>query len=529
MNITRLGVLKNKPFKIFTNKRKIIAYRNMIDKKQLSRLRLSIAKCIRYEKELLSKNHAREPELNFIHQFKSSEDIRSILMEQAITISFMKSTHFESKIKFHIPPKWWKFFESSGIQVNKLACVVLWTKFLLKRLFFEYLKLFKSIKIYLSTVSIPLEKNSSLTLYCNKINFQISDKEILFNFSYWLKRHTKNLGINKHYFLIQDKKNVYEDKNNISLTEHVIFSASPSAIVKTFYNVFKQSKFKAKFLLQFMAHPSSFFMYLSLDYHKIEFIKYIFVPSSGSWVKPLWLSQAENYGVKVIYVNLSADLVPWQKNQPLYFNWYHLSAWKNIWSTCNVQNNRFKEFCPRFVNVNYKIMGVPDWLDIDSEIEADKDFISIFDIEPHLLNFGQTALNDLHYADISNTIKFLTDLAEVSSNLGMTCIHKPKRAIGTRRYQEYSDSIDNLQNRYKGFISVNESIAPRRLINFSKCVVSMPFTSTAFIAEQSGVINCFYDPSGLIDLTDEASQGILIINNKEKLFSWLSSCRQANN
>lgn len=525
MNITRLGVLKNRLFNIFTNKSKIIAYRNIIDKKQLVRLRLSIAKCIRYEKELLSKNHAREPELSFIHQFKSSEEIRSILMVQAITVSFMKSTHFDNKIKFHIPPKWWKFFESSGIQVNKLACLVLWTKFLLKRLFFEYLKLFKSIKIYLSNFSISLEKNSSLTLYCNKINFQISDRTTLFNFSYWLKRHTKNLGINKHYFLIEGKKNAYEDRNNISFTEHVIFSNSTSAILKAFCNLFKFSKFKIKFLLQFIANPSSFFKYLSLDYRKIEFIKYIFVPSSGSWVKPLWLSQAENYGAKIIYVNLSADLVPWQKNQPLCFNWYHLSAWKNIWSTCKVQNDQFIEFSPRFLNVNCKIVGVPDWLDIDAEIEADKDFISIFDIEPHQLNFGQTAVNDFHYADISNTIKFLTDLAEVSSNLGMTCIHKPKRAIGTRRYQAYSDSIDTLQNRYKGFISVNEGIAPRRLVKLSKCVVSMPFTSTAFIAEQSGVINCFYDPSGLIDLTDEASQGILIINNKEKLFSWLSSCR----
>ena len=528
INIAGLEVFKNKLFNIFTNETKILAYRNIIDKNQLSKLRVSIAKCIRYEKNRLSKNHTREPELFFIDQFKSSEEIRNILMIQAITISFMKCTYLDNGIKFYIPPKWWKFFESSGIKVNKLACLILWVKFLLNQSLIEYLKLFRSIKIYLNTVSISLENNSSLTLYCNKENFQVSDNQILFNFSNWLKLYTKNLGIAKHYFLIQDRKNISYDKNHISLTEHVIFSNSISGMLKAFYNLFKQSKFKIEFLLQFIANPNSFFKCLSLDHRKMEFIKYIFVPSSGSWVKPLWLSQAENYGIKVIYVNLSADLVPWQRNQPSYFNWYHLSAWKNIWSTCKFQNDQFIEFSPRFIDVNCKIVGVPDWLDTDAEIEADKGFISIFDIEPHQLNFGQTSLNDFHYADISNVIKFLTDLAEVSSRLGMTCIHKPKRAIGTRRYQAYSDSIDALQNRYERFKSVNDDIAPRRLVMLSKCVVSMPFTSTAFIAEQSGLVNCFYDPSGLIDLTDEASQGILIINNKEKLYSWLSSFKEAN-
>jgi polysaccharide biosynthesis PFTS motif protein len=441
----------------------------------------------------------------------------------------MKSTHFESNIKFYIPPKWWKFFESSDIQVNRLACLFLWAKFSFKQVFFEYLKLCRSIKIYLNSIDIPLENNSSLTLHCNEENFQVRANKDLFNFGNWLKSQTKNLGINKHYFLIPSNNNESFDKNYISLSEHAIFSNTILGISMACFNLFRLSKFKMTFLLRFMANPNSFFKYLSLDNRKIKFIKYIFVPSSGSWVKPLWLSQAENYGVKVVYVNLSADLVPWQKNQPPYFNWYHLSAWKNIWSTCKVQNDQFIQFSPRFIVADHKIVGVPDWLDLDEDLELEKEFISIFDIEPHQLNFGQTSLNDFHYADISNTIKFLTDLAEVSSKLGITCIHKPKRAIGRRRYQDYSDSIHFLQNQHEGFRTVNESIAPRRLVNLSKCVISMPFTSTAFIAEQLGVVNCFYDPSGLIDLTDEAGQGILIINNKEHLCSWLSSLIQADN
>ena len=521
ISMTQLVNLRNKSLGIFTNHNKILTYKELVSSNQLTKLRESISDCILYEKDLMCKNQTIEPGTNFVKHFKSTEHVRNILMRQAITIAFMKHLHFNKRMKFHISPRWWKFFENAGISINKPLSLFLWIIYFVKKIFVEYIKLFRSLNNYIGFVDINIEENSTLSLYCTRDNFRSEKNTILLNFDHWLKLNTKDKGLSKYYYLQEGKKRNSKHVVHNELTSGMIFSESVLGIFKSFYNLLKQTNFSLTLLLQIIIFPNSFFEFFSLDHQKFQRIRYIFAPSSGSWVKPLWLYQAENFGAKVIYVNLSADLVPWQDRQPSHFNWYHLSAWKNVWSACELQSRQLEESNLDYIDTNCKIVGVPDWVDTNTKIVTSEDFVSIFDIEPHLLNFGQTSLNDFGYSNIEHTLKFLTDLAEVSSSLGLICLHKSKRSIGSRRYQEYSETIKMLEKRYPGFKSVDENIAPRRLISRSKFAVSMPFTSTAFIAEQAAVKSCFYDPSELISIDDVSSHGIPIITSKSKLYTWL--------
>ncbi len=60
------------------------------------------------------------------------------------------------------------------------------------------------------------------------------------------------------------------------------------------------------------------------------------------------------------------------------------------------------------------------------------------------------------------------------------------------------------------------------VIDASIATISIPFTSTAFIARSLGKPSVYYDSSGLLDRSDEAAHGIPILQSKEELSLWLS-------
>ena len=62
-----------------------------------------------------------------------------------------------------------------------------------------------------------------------------------------------------------------------------------------------------------------------------------------------------------------------------------------------------------------------------------------------------------------------------------------------------------------------------QLIEQSKAVISMPFTSTALIAKHLGKPSIYYDPRNLLLKNDLGSHGIEIISDSNRLRKWLST------
>ena len=70
---------------------------------------------------------------------------------------------------------------------------------------------------------------------------------------------------------------------------------------------------------------------------------------------------------------------------------------------------------------------------------------------------------------------------------------------------------------------IDEDFAVEKIINSTLATVSMPFTSTGFIAKKMNKPSIFYDSTNWININDPSSLGLDVINNKENLDEWVKN------
>ena len=71
-------------------------------------------------------------------------------------------------------------------------------------------------------------------------------------------------------------------------------------------------------------------------------------------------------------------------------------------------------------------------------------------------------------------------------------------------------------------IYIDSKISPYKLIENSKCVISLPFTSTSVAASYLGIKSIYYDPTGEVIYDDLSSNGVPLISGIDNLRNWLS-------
>ena len=119
---------------------------------------------------------------------------------------------------------------------------------------------------------------------------------------------------------------------------------------------------------------------------------------------------------------------------------------------------------------------------------------------------------------------FLEAVICQAKKLDLIVLHKPKRKIGERRLSEYSNLISTLKRNYpSNYILIPEETSPKAVIRKTVGTVSMPCTSTAFIAQDLGFPTIFYDSSCLVNPNDSAAMGIEVIRDTEELLTWMKS------
>ena len=62
-----------------------------------------------------------------------------------------------------------------------------------------------------------------------------------------------------------------------------------------------------------------------------------------------------------------------------------------------------------------------------------------------------------------------------------------------------------------------------KIINNASLVISMPFSSPAFIANQMNIKSIFYDPSENISINDRGAQGLPLIQGKKMLDNYIQN------
>jgi len=93
--------------------------------------------------------------------------------------------------------------------------------------------------------------------------------------------------------------------------------------------------------------------------------------------------------------------------------------------------------------------------------------------------------------------------------------------------------VSNHSNSYKKLINkfinkpnvytIDPNISAFKIIKNSSLVITMPFSSPAFIANQMNIKSIFYDPSENISFNDRGAQGLLLIQGKSMLDNYLQS------
>lgn len=244
--------------------------------------------------------------------------------------------------------------------------------------------------------------------------------------------------------------------------------------------------------------------------------------NSGWIYRPLWTYEAEKKGAKISFYFYSRNCENFKSTQgyPIQANLWNITNWPRylVW------NESHEEFIYRCISKEACVLNVGNiWFQDNSELdfELPDNSIAVFPVQPMRDSFYQSLGLELEYYVALNSNRFLNDIYQEIHESGSIMVLKSKRDIGRLLTHSYNKVFNNLLSK-KDVLNLDPGISAYRVIQQSKAVISMPFTSTALIAKELGKPACYYDPFGMIQKDDRASSGIDIITGKKELENWIS-------
>lgn len=256
--------------------------------------------------------------------------------------------------------------------------------------------------------------------------------------------------------------------------------------------------------------------------------EYLFSYSNLDY-RPLWTYITESRGSQVTFWAYASSLSGIRKKTGEYtFTDY---AWEiSTWPTVLVFTKAFKEFIENIVLYKSKVLlfntpiantdGIlPD--NLPNEIK-DKTIISIFDVSPVSDINAALLLHDPRYRTVENGKKFISEICETFNHERFFILFKVKRPLKYNSIfdQAYIEYIESLTKVYKNVFLCHGDISAEKIIRLSNLCISIPFTSTAFIASMVNVESVFYDGSGMVQPDDKNLQGIRLISGKDQLLEF---------
>lgn len=256
--------------------------------------------------------------------------------------------------------------------------------------------------------------------------------------------------------------------------------------------------------------------------------EYLFSYSNLDY-RPLWTYIVADRGSDVTFWAYASSLSGVKKkNGEHTFTDY---AWEiSTWPTILVFTKAFKEFIERIISYESRVLlfNIPiantDNLlpNILYEKIEDKTVISLFDVSPVSDMNAALLLHDPRYRTFENGKKFIDDICETFNSDEFIILFKVKRplkynSIFDKSYIEY---IESLTKTYNNIFLCHGDISAEKIIKLSNLCISIPFTSTAFIASMLNVESIFYDGSGMVQLNDRNLQEIRLISGKNQLMEF---------
>ncbi len=253
---------------------------------------------------------------------------------------------------------------------------------------------------------------------------------------------------------------------------------------------------------------------------------YIFT-SANLLIRPLWTFSAEARGARIILAFISTNFVATTGKPGKYIINTGLRSMN--WPIYAVWDEAQARFLRQTGHVDAQIinMGAIGYIDDPTiEISLPERTIAVFDVAP----IRQARLADMGYPNpyyTKSSLRFVDDLVTAAAHLNAHVALKQKPKADKIIHGPYQTYLRRLSVGGQ-IIVLPSTVSPHRIIVNAACVVSAPFTSTAYVAESLGVPSAFYDPlSSLVGRTDLGGS-VPILNGIDELNSWLKSTLPAD-
>jgi polysaccharide biosynthesis PFTS motif protein len=302
-----------------------------------------------------------------------------------------------------------------------------------------------------------------------------------------------------------------------------------SFLLSHFKNAFLYFKSIVDYPLMAILGSDFSYQAMAVSLNNKSFIKDIVITNSNLPRQLLWMSDLPNkkYILHMVWYSQNAPFAFTFKND-------HIVSveieYRNIrvdetWVWTKYFANHLKSLGTTGI---FHAVGPIMWYLPVQEVLPQKDCIniSVFDVQPKstelLDKIGYK--NSYSYYSFENVSEFILDIIQVISifekktNNRCRIMLKHKRASANDRYNGF---IDNLCKNNK-ITMVNHKENIYSLISNSDIIISIPYTSTAYIADYMNIPSIFFDPVEELVPVYEEAKNITFVSGKDNLLSKLN-------
>ena len=460
-------------------------------------------------------------EKNFKYQFNSktrsnfeysdSESIfKTTVLNYILDNKFNKFILFSyglcNKVFFPAPPEIVDFIDRNYFKTNKFICSLLWIVILNKTLFKNIYNLFKISQFLFNYKKQNLLKYDQIifinSLSSGNFNFNCSS----FNVINWIKKHftkSENQYLFIHSNLDYKKKITYNNISIVFLQYPIINSKLSNNFFKianylsyNFFNIFKKIN---RNWFESILFKENLIFNLSNE-NNIIFDK-IFCNNSDYISRPLWTYNS-NYNSNLFFYFYSTNYLKFNKNKDEYNLpvGYYSMKWPNyiFWNQSHLNHfSKFKNVIKSSI-INHPVSLSDTSSDINLDYNDHK-IISLFNVQPlsyhNYIDHCLSGIDD--YYNYDNCIKFYSDIINLIKDKKVILLIKEKR-FNSDVDDEYIKYINKI--KLLPFVKlIHHEFSPYKLINISDLIISIPYTSTALIADHLNKPSIYFDPTNLIN------------------------------
>lgn len=433
---------------------------------------------------------------------------------------------------FPLPSDCLNIINKNGINVNFTKSNFLWKLYLILNFTYQNIKFIYNFKFYFSQKE-PNLKNKTL-IYLDsipKIDHGTEHDTRLNNFYHWCI-----LFLNNNEKRITNNIVFFHNNKQISYQKIIIDKFQCEIIYKEkyFFDDLKVYKYLASYFrsLVILSKLGIEFLTALNSLHELEYIKktntkiaeHSFFNNSKMVIKPIYL----NYEIDIdkkksdyLYF-FSTNIIPLcEKPQevPNLFG-YRIQNWSSyiIW---NSFQKKWLEHCIDKDFTSYNIESIIPFEGKNIYIKKNHKRVVIFDVPPKKEEYFNNYMHVENLYTVDYCKKYLTDTVTASiSECNLEVFYKIKRNLKSTDKQ-YKKLINKFVLKEKKFNIFYDDISAQSLIQSSDAAISIPFTSSALVADVYKIPSIYYSPKDLkFDENFFPTDG-KYISNLTELKKWL--------